>query len=88
VAGYQQETYPSVVLFTTNPTRHDLWLNAGPTAGNTTTNRLSYGTGPAAARIRAEVRSCGIYGEQIGTGAGLFRVLRFPLPIITLTAPH
>jgi hypothetical protein len=35
----------------------------------------------AAARIRAQVRSCGICGGQTGTGAGFLRVLRFPLPI-------
>jgi hypothetical protein len=29
----------------------------------------------------AWVRSCGICGEQSGTGAGFLRVLRFPLPI-------
>jgi hypothetical protein len=35
----------------------------------------------AAGRVRARVRSCGICGEQSGTGAGFLRVLRFPLPI-------
>jgi hypothetical protein len=35
----------------------------------------------AAARVRARVRLCGICGGQSGTGAGLLRVLRFPLPI-------
>jgi hypothetical protein len=28
------------------------------------------------------VKSCGICGEQGGTGAGSLRVLRFPLPLI------
>jgi hypothetical protein len=43
----------------------------------------------AAARVRAQVRSCGICGEQSGIGAGFLRVLRFPLPIlIPQTAPH
>jgi hypothetical protein len=43
----------------------------------------------AAARVRSQVRSCGIYGGQSGTGAGFPRVLRFPLPIlIPPTAPY
>jgi hypothetical protein len=33
------------------------------------------------ARVLAQLRSCGICGEQSGTGAGFLRVLRFPLPI-------
>jgi hypothetical protein len=43
----------------------------------------------AAARVRAQVRSCGISGGQSGTGAGFLRVLRFLLPIlIPPVAPH
>jgi hypothetical protein len=43
----------------------------------------------AAAWVRAQDRSSGICGGQSGTGAGLLRVLRFPLPIlISPTAPH
>jgi hypothetical protein len=44
----------------------------------------------AAARVRAQVRSCGIRGGQSGTGAGFLRAFRFPLlPIlIAPTAPH
>jgi hypothetical protein len=42
-----------------------------------------------AARIRVEVRSCGICGRQSGTEAGFLRVLRFLLPIlIPPSAPH
>jgi hypothetical protein len=33
-----------------------------------------------AARVRARIRSCGICGEQSGTGASFLPVLRFPLP--------
>jgi hypothetical protein len=35
----------------------------------------------AAARVRAQVWSCGICGGQSGAGAGFLRVLWFPLPI-------
>jgi hypothetical protein len=35
-----------------------------------------------AARVRSQVKSCGICGGRSGTGAGLLRVLRFPLPIL------
>jgi hypothetical protein len=37
----------------------------------------------AAARVLAQVRSCGMCGRQCGTGAGFLRVLRFPLPSIS-----
>jgi hypothetical protein len=43
----------------------------------------------AAARARAQARSCGICGGQSDTGAGFLRVLRFPLSIhIPPTAPQ
>jgi hypothetical protein len=35
----------------------------------------------AAARVRAQARSCGICAGQSGTAVGFLRVLRFPLPI-------
>jgi hypothetical protein len=45
---------------------------------------------PAATpRVRSQVRFCGICSRQSGTGVGILRVLRFPLPIlIPLTAPQ
>jgi hypothetical protein len=43
----------------------------------------------AAARVRSQVRSCGICGGRSGIGAGFLQVLRFPLAIIiSQTAPH
>jgi hypothetical protein len=42
-----------------------------------------------AARVRNQVRSCGIYGGQSGTGVGFLRVHPFFLPIlIPPTDPH
>jgi hypothetical protein len=40
----------------------------------------------AAARFRAQIRSCGICGRRSGTGAGFLQELLFPLPISIL--PH
>jgi hypothetical protein len=40
-----------------------------------------------AAQVRSRVRSCGFCSEQSGTGAGSFRVLRFPLPILISPTP-
>jgi hypothetical protein len=41
------------------------------------------------ARVRAQVRSCGICGGQSDTRAGFLRVLHFPLPVlIPPTVPH
>jgi hypothetical protein len=36
----------------------------------------------AAARVRSQVRSCGICGGQSGTGASFLRILRFSLPVL------
>jgi hypothetical protein len=40
----------------------------------------------AAARVRVRA-ACGVCGGQSGTGAGFFRVLQFPLPIIPPISP-
>jgi hypothetical protein len=43
----------------------------------------------AAARVRPQVRSCGICGGRSGAGACVLRVIPFPLPIlIPQTTPH
>jgi hypothetical protein len=43
----------------------------------------------AAARVRAQVESCGICGGQNGTGADFLRILRSPLTVlIPPTAPY
>jgi hypothetical protein len=42
----------------------------------------------AAARVRAQFRSCGICGEQSSSGADFLWVLRFPLPSIPLIVPR
>jgi hypothetical protein len=62
------------------------WLR--PRAGRDIAQAVSPRILTAVARVRAQVRSCGICGGQSGTGAGFLRVLRFPLLIlIPLTAP-
>jgi hypothetical protein len=58
-------------------------------AGRAIAQAVSRRLPTAAARVRFQVRSCGICDEQSGTGAGFLRVLRFPLPIlISPTTPH
>jgi hypothetical protein len=42
--SYLEKTYPSVTLFTTNPTLTDLGSNPDRRVGKPTTNPLSYGT--------------------------------------------
>jgi hypothetical protein len=42
----------------------------------------------AEVRVPGQFRSCGIYGRESGTGAGLLRVLFFPLALIIPTTPN
>jgi hypothetical protein len=50
----------------------------GPAIAQAVSRRLPI----AAARVREQVRSCGICGRQSGTGVRFIRVLRFPLSIL------
>jgi hypothetical protein len=57
--------------------------------GCTTAQTVSRRLPTAAARVRAQERSCGICGGQSSAGLDFLRVLRFPLPIlIQPTAPR
>jgi hypothetical protein len=69
------------------------WLNSPDwtnfQAGRAIAQAVSRLLHTATARVRAHVRSCGVFGGQSGTGEGFLLVFRFPLPIlIPLTAPH
>jgi hypothetical protein len=61
---------------TTLPLRR-LAYGIGRTIAQVVSRRLPTG----AARVRARVSLCGIYGGQSGTGIAFLQVLRFPLPI-------
>jgi hypothetical protein len=52
-----------------------------PASGRAIAQAVSRWLPTTAARVRARVRSCGIYGGQSGIRAVFLRVLRFPLPI-------
>jgi hypothetical protein len=57
--------------------------------GRATAQAVSRQFPTAAARVRAQVRSCGVCGGQSVTGAGFLRLFRFPLQIlIPPTAPQ
>jgi hypothetical protein len=64
-------------------------LTKGRTGGCTIAQAVSHWLPTAVAHVRAWVWSHEICGGQSGAGAGLFRVLWFPLPIfIPPTAPQ
>jgi hypothetical protein len=53
-----------------------------PHPGRVVAQGISVRLPTAAARVRARAKSCGICGGQSRTGAGILRILRFPLPLI------
>jgi hypothetical protein len=63
-------------------TQNDLWRRLTFRAGRAIAQAVSRRLPTAEARVRAQVRSCGICGGQSGTGAGFLRVRRFPLPFL------
>jgi hypothetical protein len=77
------------VLFKT-PQCHELfvewariWTSSQESCdGRATAQAVSRRLPTAEARVRAQVRSCGICGGQNCAGACFLRVLRFPLPIL------
>jgi hypothetical protein len=74
-----------LVVFVSYLTRLSATLAVGRAIAQAVSSRLA----TAAARVRSQVRSCGICGGQSGTGTGFLRVLRLPLPIlIPPTTPH
>jgi hypothetical protein len=77
--------------FTVSPSRlmqvqhHDLVLWRGRAIAKAVSRQLPF----SAARVRSQVRSCGICGGHSGTGAGFLRLRRFTLPVlIPPTATH
>jgi hypothetical protein len=49
---------------------------------------LNISDGSATAKVLSQASSCGICGGHSCTGAGLLRVLLFPLPVTPPTAPR
>jgi hypothetical protein len=71
-----------------NPLKNEFLMSNIKIRGRAIAQAVSRWLPTAAARVRSQVRSCGICGGQSGSGAGFLRVLQFPLPILILpTAP-
>jgi hypothetical protein len=60
----------------------DTAYNSSTRQGRAIAQAVSRRLPTAAARVRAQIGSCGIYGGQTSTGARFLRVLRFALPIL------
>jgi hypothetical protein len=68
---------------------HYLHSKIKATLGRAIAQAVSRQLPTAVARVRSQVKWYWIYGGENGTGAGLLRVLQFPLPVlIPLTDPH
>jgi hypothetical protein len=67
---------------------HILQLRFRQVVGRAIPQALSRWLPTSVARVPSRVWSSGICGGQSGAGAGLFRVLLFPLPIFIHNQPH
>jgi hypothetical protein len=66
-----------------------MWASKSVQQGRAIAQEASRRLYTAAARVRAQIRSCGICGGQSGIGVGFLRVHRFSMPIlIPPAAPH
>jgi hypothetical protein len=64
------------------PAIHEVFKYNKVPVGRAIAQALSRRLSTATARVRAQVRSCAIFGEQTGTGTAFLLVLRFPLPVL------
>jgi hypothetical protein len=71
-------------LFSVTSNKRATYINCGRAVPQAVSRLLI----AEAARVRAQVESCGICGGLGGTGAGFLRVLQFSLPLIPQTTTH